>query len=172
MTNYQIDNDSWFHEGGYSQLYPLIGYENLAFKEYSSKKRAEYARKIQKKLSQFDLAPAVFSDIIKLPYAKSLEGWTPDNSDWGYVTELAQHGTVSSRQIQNLVNKIFEKTELKFWDCHYTNIGYIKRNGKQKVVCIDTGKESFNGYCNAWGNVDPGPKCRYCSKYECNCIDY
>ena len=37
------------------------------------------------------------------------------------------------------------------------NIGLIKRR-KKKLVCIDTGKESFSGYSNAWGYLDPGPK--------------
>jgi hypothetical protein len=171
MANYLIDNDSWFKEGGYAQLYPILNYDNLAFKEFPSKKKADYARKIQYELSIFDLAPKVISKTIKLEYAKSIEGYIPEQSEWGYITELAQHGTVSSVRIQNLVNKIFLKTRLKFWDCHYSNIGYIKRRGKSKVVCIDTGKESFDGRANAWGNPDPGPKCSYCFKYECNCID-
>jgi len=172
MSEYLINNDDWFHEGGYAQLYPILNHDTIGFKEFPSKKKADYARKIQVKLSQFDLAPKVLTETIKLKYSQSLENWTPQISDWGYVTELAQHGTVSSRQIQNLVNKIFKNTKLKFWDCHFSNIGYIRRKGKPKIVCIDTGKESFDGYANAWGNADPGPKCCYCLKYECTCIDY
>ncbi|NBU33520.1 hypothetical protein EB118_10320 [bacterium] len=172
MNDYLINNDDWFHEGGSAQLYPILNYDSIGFKEFSSKKKAEYARKVQLKLSKFDLAPKVLSKTIKLKYAQSVEGWNPEISGWGFVTELAQHGTVSYRQIQNLVDKIWSKAALKFWDCHYSNIGYIKRKGKPKVVCIDTGKESFDGYANAWSNPDPGPKCCYCLKYECNCTDY
>ena len=55
-------------------------------------------------------------------------------------------------ELENLVNKIKEKTGLKFWDCHWTNVGYINN---RLVNCIDTGKESFTPYCNAWGFVEP-----------------
>jgi hypothetical protein len=75
-------------------------------------------------------------------------------------------------EIQNLVNIIHDKTGLKFWDCHYYNIGYVTRNKKSKLVCIDTGKESFDRECNAWGFSEPGPKCNYCKKYQCKCSIY
>jgi hypothetical protein len=68
-------------------------------------------------------------------------------------------------KLQNLVEKIKDKTGMKFWDCHWSNVGYLKG----KLVCIDTGKESFTPYCNAWGFEDAGPKCPYCSKYQCYC---
>lgn len=171
MNKYLINNDTWFREGGYSQLYPIIKYKKIAFKEFASKTKAIYARKIQVKLSKFNLAPKVLSRITKLRYAQSIVGWTPDYSDWGYVTELAEHRDLSHSQIQNLVDTIYSETKLKFWDCHSSNIAYIKRNGKYKPVCIDTGKESFDGCANAWGNDNPGPKCCYCLRFDCNCID-
>ena len=62
-----------------------------------------------------------------------------------------------------------EKTGLKFWDCHWYNVGLVKRGKVKKVVCIDTGKESFNGMANAWGYNTPGPQCGYCNEYQCNC---
>ena len=68
-------------------------------------------------------------------------------------------------KLENLVNKIREKTGLKFWDCHWTNVGYTNN----RLVCIDTGKESFTPYCNAWGFIEPGPKCPYCNDYQCYC---
>ena len=40
-------------------------------------------------------------------------------------------------ELENLVNNIREKTGLKFWDCHWTNVGYINN----RLVCIDTGKK-------------------------------
>jgi hypothetical protein len=67
------------------------------------------------------------------------------------------------------VDNIRDKTGLKFWDCHWTNIGYIKRGRRKLLVCIDTGAESFTPYCNAWGFEEPGPKCPYCDKYQCYC---
>jgi hypothetical protein len=70
------------------------------------------------------------------------------------------------------VTKIHEKTKLKFWDCHWSNVGVIQRKGRNKVVCIDTGKESFDGCANAWGFADPGPKCSYCLRYQCRCSEY
>jgi hypothetical protein len=93
-------------------------------------------------------------------------------TNWGYITEIAdtvQHGDISLHIIQNLVDSIYKKCGLKFWDCHYDNIGLVKRNRKQQLVCIDTGKESFSGLCNAWGFSDPGPRCNYCFKYQCRC---
>ena len=70
------------------------------------------------------------------------------------------------------MQNIEKKTKLKFWDCHYYNMGYIKRNNKAKLVCIDTGSESFNRDADAWGMGTPGPKCNYCNKYQCNCSLY
>jgi 5-methylcytosine-specific restriction endonuclease McrA len=104
--------------------------------------------------------------------------WTPTQSitGWGFVTEKATVITYEDNprylhKIQKLVDAIWEKTRLKFWDCHEHNVGYIKRGHAHKLVCIDTGKESFDGNANAWANPDPGPKCSYCEKYECNCSD-
>jgi hypothetical protein len=75
------------------------------------------------------------------------------------------------KEIQSLVEEIYQKTGLKFWDCHWYNVGTVKRHNKRKVVCIDTGKESFDGDSNAWGFADPGPKCSYCNRYKCKCED-
>ena len=75
------------------------------------------------------------------------------------------------KNIQSLVEDIREKTGLKFWDCHWYNVGLVNRNNRAKLVCIDTGKESFNGVSNAWGFADPGPKCCYCNTYQCKCSE-
>jgi hypothetical protein len=92
-------------------------------------------------------------------------------SGWGYITELAKPTNVNIQlwKIQRLVDAIYDKTKLKFWDCHSLNIGYIIRKGKKKLVCIDTGKETWDGYANYFGNSDPGPKCSYCLRYKCKC---
>jgi hypothetical protein len=173
---YLIDYSDWFEEGGYCQLYPIKNHPHLGFKEFYTKKKAASAYSIQKKLSKFDLAPKVYSKVCKLNFAQEDDGYCPDPSDWGYVTELAKTHAAATKikmqDIQHLVERIHKKTGLKFWDCHWYNVGTVKRSSKTKVVCIDTGKESFDGYANAWGFAEPGPKCCYCLKYQCNCLEY
>ena len=93
---------------------------------------------------------------------------------WGYVTVKAaeveeDYSEKSLQQLQKLVEKIYDKTQLKFWDCHWWNIGIIKYRKKPRVVCIDTGSESFIRDYNAWGFNTPGPRCDLCDKYQCKC---
>lgn len=170
---YQIDYSDWFDEGGYCQVYPIKDHKNLVFKEFRNKKKAVEALSYQKKLAKFDLAPKVYTNVCKLDFAKEPDILFDQTSDWGYVTEYAKihkaNTSITMEQIQDLVDEILEKTGLKFWDCHWYNIGTIKRNKKKKVVCIDTGKESFSGMSNAWGYSEPGPQCCYCFKYQCKC---
>lgn len=172
-TTYEIDYSDWFDEGGYCQVYPIKNYKELVFKEFRNKKKASEALTIQKKLSKFDLAPKAISKVCQLSFAKEDGIIFDDMSDWGYVSECAKtckaNSTISMRQIQQLVDDILDKTGLKFWDCHWYNIGLVKRSGKTKVVCLDTGKESFDIDSNAWGFAEPGPKCCYCYRYQCRC---
>ena len=168
-TKYKIDLYSDFDQGGYCALYSINDHSNKAFKEFISKSRAEYARKIQIKLSRYNLAPKVFSKLCKLKYETL---FPTQKSGWGYITEKAlpaNHTKNTMILLQDLVEKIEIKTKLKFWDCHWHNIGFVKRGKYKKLVCIDTGEESFSGYSNAWGNPDPGPKCYYCKTYDCKC---
>ena len=172
-TDYEIDYSDWFDEGGYCQVYPIKNHKGLAFKEFRNKKKASEALSYQKKLAKFDLAPKLYSKVCKLKFAKEENILFTDISDWGYITEYAKtfkaNTGISMEQIQQLVDEILDKTGLKFWDCHWYNIGTVKRNNKKRVVCIDTGKESFSGISNAWGYSEPGPRCCYCSYYQCNC---
>lgn len=172
-VSYEIDYSGWFDEGGYCQVYPIKNHSELVFKEFRSKKKACEAHSYQKKLAKFDLAPKIFSKVCKLKFAQEEDILFSDVSDWGYVTEYAKtckpNKDVSMSEIQYLVDEILNKTGLKFWDCHWYNIGVIKRNKKKRLVCIDTGKESFSGVSNAWGFSMPGPRCCYCSDYQCNC---
>jgi hypothetical protein len=168
--NYKIDYSDWFDEGGYCQFYPIKDHISLGFKEFYSKRDAQKAYSIQQKLSKFDLAPKIYSNVCKLEMVDDQDQDFINISDWGYVTEIARtQDKLPLKYIQKLVNDIYKKTNLKFWDCHYHNMGWIKRGRSKKLVCIDTGKESFNGFANAWGNSDPGPKCGYCKKYNCKC---
>jgi hypothetical protein len=172
-TSYEIDYSDWFDEGGCCQVYPIKDRPGLVFKEFRSKKKANEAYSIQKKLAKFDLAPKVLDKVCKLNFAQDGDFVFIDSSDWGYITEYAkickENTIISMKDIQNLVESIAAKTGLKFWDCHWYNVGLIHRDGTKKLVCIDTGKESFTSDANAWGNIDPGPKCSYCSKYNCKC---
>jgi len=175
MNNLLIDLAKGYSEGGYCNVTNLIGHKNKVFKEFGSKKKAAEAIKYQKILAKYDLAPKVYGNICKLQYALSKNLYLTEKSSWGYVTEKAIPIKKPNKKIifllQDLVETITIKTKLKFWDCHWYNIGFIKRGKNKKLVCIDTGKESFDGYSNAWGNPDPGPKCSYCNSYNCKCED-
>ena len=169
---YTIHDDGFgcFEEGGCAEFYWIKEDKTLGFKQFGSKKTAIIAYNKQKLLSKFDLAPKVIGKITKLKYE-----WG-DDTDWGYVTERARildEKVMKKRlrDIQNLVETIEDKTRLRFWDCHYWNVGYVKRNNKAKLVCIDTGPESFSNIANAWGFGKPGPKCDYCNRYQCRCSD-
>lgn len=174
-TKYQIDYSDWFDEGGYCQVYPIKNHQHMIFKEFRSKKKAHEALSYHKKLAKFDLAPKIYSGICRLEFAPEDEVYQPEPSDWGYVAECARtckaNSKISMQNIQYLVEEIYEKTGLKFWDCHWYNVGLVKRGQKNCVVCIDTGKESFSRVCNAWGLGDAGPKCCYCKKYQCKCSE-
>lgn len=177
-TDYKVDM-SWHISGAYCDFLPLQDYTDIGFKAFKNKKKAEQALLNQKKLALFDLAPEPITDICKIQYGydtKLLEFWEPKDllTNWGFVTEKANildinKDKIPFKQIQKLVDNIREKTKIKFWDCHELNIGYIKRGRSKKLVCIDTGKESFESYANAWGFEEPGPKCPYCFKYQCRC---
>lgn len=171
---YLIDYSDWSDEGGYCQVYPIHDQKNWIFKEFRSKKKAQESYRLQKELAEYDLAPQIYSNICRLKFMEE-DGWQPDEpSDWGYITERATpvpHNDTFMKGIQSLVEEIKEKTGLKFWDCHWYNVGLVNRKKHKRLVCIDTGKESFNGVANAWGFADPGPKCCYCDKYQCKCSE-
>jgi len=176
---YTIDINT-FDEGGSAEFYDIKENKNLGFKQFRNKKFANAAYNKQKLLSRFGLAPKVYGKVCKLEIIVNVGGYGDysyiDYTNWGYVTEkarLADEKVMKKRlrEIQSLVESIEKKTKLKFWDCHYYNMGYIKRNNKAKLVCIDTGNESFSRYANAWGFNKPGPKCDYCNRYQCRCSD-
>lgn len=165
-------------EGGSAEFYPIKEDNRLGFKQFRSKKFANKAYEKQKLLSKYHLAPKVVGKICKLKIEITNfagENYTYTHSTgWGYVTEKAKildEKVMKKRlkDIQNLVETIENKTRLRFWDCHYWNVGYIKRKNKAKLVCIDTGPESFDRDANAWGFGKPGPKCDYCNRYQCHC---
>ena len=170
---YTIDLNRW-DEGGSAEFYHIKEDKNLGFKQFRNKKFANIAYNKQKLLSRFSLAPKVYGKVcrleIKIENFGGKEYTYSDYTNWGYVTEKARMADEKVmkkrlREIQSLVQSIEKKTKLKFWDCHYYNMGYVKRNNKAKLVCIDTGSESFNCDADAWGMGTPGPKCAYCNRY-------
>lgn len=176
-NDYLID-ESWHDSGGYCDFLPIKGHTDIGFKSFKAKKKATDAWQNQKLLSKFDLAPEPLSGICKIPFfykPSVLKYITPEETltGWGFVTEKADlmpcDNGVPYKKIQDLVENIWKNTHMKFWDCHENNVGYVKRGRSKKLVCIDTGPESFKGYANAWGFEEPGPKCPYCLKYQCKC---
>ena len=167
----QSDDFDCYDEGGSAEFYGIKENKNLGFKQFRNKRSATIAYEHQSLLSKFYLAPIVIGAVTKLYFE-----WG-EKTNWGYLTEKAKvldEKIMKKRlkEIQFLVETIEQKTKLKFWDCHYYNMGYIKRNAKTKLVCIDTGAESFMSLANAWGFAKPGPKCCYCKKSQCKCSEY
>jgi hypothetical protein len=172
MSNLLIDLSKDHAQGGFCNVHEIVGHKDIVFKEFGNKKTAIESYKYQKLLTRFDLAPKIYSKICKLDYAPYGFYSIDEPSSWGYVTEKAlpvNHTKKTMVLLQELVENIAIKTKLKFWDCHWYNIGFLKRGRSKKLVCIDTGKESFSGYSNAWGGSTPGPKCGYCNYYQCKC---
>ena len=154
MDKYLIDYSGWSDEGGSCQVYPIKDKQDWIFKEFRNKKKAQESYKYHKLLAKFDLAPKIYSKIIRLEFAEE-DGFKPcEPSDWGYITERAypiKHTNGGMRKIQDLVEIIHDTTGFQFWDCHWFNVGLVSREDKHKLVCIDTGKESFQSFNNAWG---------------------
>lgn len=169
MTEYIIDYSDWCDSGGCCQVYPIKNRSDLVFKEFRTKNKAISSFKLQQKLNFHDLAPKIFTKVSRLSFAED-DGFDEQQSDWGYVTERAVvSDKISLEKLQNLVDEIYNKTGLSFWDSHYYNVGFVDRSGDSRLVCIDSGKESFIRDSNAWGLNFPGPFCRNCCEYQCKC---
>ena len=153
------------------------------FKEFDNKEDAEYAHRVQSKLSMNNLAPLVLSDIGKIRYRLSDIIACKDNgmtlSGWGYITEIAEMigcggndcecGECADifdtkyRQVNRLVNKI-EDMGLEFMDAHVGNVGYVIRRGKKVLVCVDCGEESVYDVDESYDNEEDECDCPACRK--------
>lgn len=140
------------NSGSRSSFYVID--DERGFKDFEGYDEAEYAHNVQSMLAAYDLAPKVLSDIGKIRYRDDLE-----LSGWGYITEIAETigcggnecscgecdaegmSEVYHSRIEKLCNKIYD-LGLEFMDAHIGNVGYVVRNGKRKLVCIDCGRES------------------------------
>ena len=143
-------NTTYIGKGSRSAFYKVTQRKGL--KTFYSKKSATYAHTAQYTLSEYNLAPKIYGGIKKLRAKNS------GNIRWGYYTELAK--TIACNlnectcgkcedvenamidEITDLVNEI-EECGYYFSDSHIGNIGYVRREGKSVLVCIDTGEESL-----------------------------
>lgn len=144
------------------------------FKEFCGKYEAEYAHAVQSKLETYDMAPYVLSQVGKIRMSNG------DLSDWGYITEIAKTigcgGNMCScgecddtleysydRQICKLAHEMMYTAGVEFTDCHIGNVGFVRRNGKRVMVCIDFGSESV---CDEDCPIDPYDD----DEHDCSCI--
>lgn len=144
------------------------------FKEFGDKDEAEYAHAVQSKLSAWDMAPEVLSQIGKI---RKSDG---SLSDWGYLTEIAQtigcggnechcgecdedYYFMYESQIQDLTDNMLRIVGVEFMDNHIGNVGFVRRNRKKVLVCIDFGSESvYDEDCVVDPYDDEEDKC-YCA---------
>jgi hypothetical protein len=151
MPSYAIEK--FVDEGSRSRFYSLSG-RRRGFKTFINKSDAEYAYEVQVTLSKYDLAPRVHSEVGRVRMSNG------ELSRWGYVTERAKlitprghEGGCHCGRCEDMdeyySEEIFAlKMELEdlgfyFGDCHIGNVGHIRRNGQDVLVCIDTGRESI-----------------------------
>jgi hypothetical protein len=153
--------------------------EHRGFKEFESKRDAEYAQEVQFILSNNNAAPKVLSDVGRIVLPEHLRCDEKKFSGWGFITELAEMVGCGGNdcgcgecddiyesiypKVKRLHNKI-ERLGYHFADDHVGNIGYIKRRGRKVLVCIDTGRESI--YDNN-DDVDYSSDYNNCSCYQC-----
>jgi hypothetical protein len=150
--------------GSASSFYTLKN-SKRGFKTFETQEAAIVSHYNQTKLAEHDLAPRVYSEVGRVRVRGEL-------SDWGYITEIAttigcggndcsccdrdELEEMWSEEIDNLVSDI-EDIGFYFGDCHSGNVGFVRRNGRGVMVCIDTGDESVSS--------DDGPCfCLVCKK--------
>lgn len=134
-----------------SAFYKLKGYKDRGFKTFSDKLSADIAHTNQVELSMYNLAPYVYSQVGRV---RKGDG---SLTSWGYITEIAEliccpgnecwccdrEGLEDDYEyeIGNLTREM-EEHGFSFGDNHAGNVGFVKRNGVDVMVCIDTGDES------------------------------
>lgn len=152
--------------------------DTRGFKEFESYAQAEYARNVQMKLAQYNLAPKVYSEIGRIRIGKEKE-----LTQWGFMTEIAQMlgcggNDCACGECDDLyeekypvikrLRKKLEKIGVDFADDHIGNVGYVKRRGKWVLVCIDTGEESVydDEYGTDYSDYEGGCSCSHCKNYR------
>ena len=117
---------------------------------YDGRHEAKMAHEMQSTLSYFDLAPEVLSGVSKRNIGENT--WL-----WGYYTEEAElleecscdeyYGCdicedTKQERVQ-VCDAIAHWCGLEYTDYHPGNFGYIWRDQRWKMVCIDTGVKGF-----------------------------
>lgn len=147
-----------YHSCGSCSSFYTLKNSKCGFKCFADREDAIYARNIQNILSEYNLAPKVYSEVGRIRIGKKRKQF----SSWGYITEIAQTlgcpgndcdcgecdslGSVYEEEINSLLSSI-EDLGFIFCDAHIGNLGWIKRKGKKILVCIDTGAESVIEDC-------------------------
>ena len=170
-----------FADAGSRSVFFVID-DTRGFKEFESYEQAEYARNVQMKLAQYNLAPKVYSEIGRIRIGKEKE-----LTQWGFMTEIAQMlgcggNDCACGECDNLyeekypvikrLHKKLEKIGVNFADDHIGNIGYVKRRGKWVLVCIDTGVESVydDEYDTDYNDYESDScSCIHCQKLKESC---
>lgn len=142
------------------------------FKEFGDKDEAEYAHAVQSKLSTYDMAPNVLSQVGKIRMSNG------ELSYWGYITEIAEmigcggnecscgecdedYYYMYDDKIQDLTDNMLRIAGIEFMDNHIGNVGFIRRNRKKVLVCIDFGQESVYDEDTDMGDDE---------EHECSCV--
>jgi hypothetical protein len=151
-----------------------IGRKWIGFKEFESKKEAEFAHRVQSHLAQFDLAPMVYGDVGMI---RRHDG---ELTHCGYLTEVAKlmpecydddcDGECFLTDCENgyAISKVIDELDthgLSYSDAHRANFGFIRRKGHWLPVVIDVGVESFSD----WDERIYG-RFEY-DDYGCDCYD-
>jgi hypothetical protein len=150
-----------------SSFHKLKGQRGRGFKIFGSKEDAVIAHINQSKLSAYNLAPYVYSQVGRVRQSdKSLTGW-------GFITEIAEliccpgnsckccDRTSIMYDYENEVDNLVDNMQdcgFEFGDNHPGNVGFVNRDGNRVMVCIDTGDESV---------LSPECYCITCRKGGC-----
>jgi hypothetical protein len=156
------------NRGSRSEFFIIDKKKKLGFKTFDNKYDAKYALETQSYLSKFNLAPEVYSRVKRRRHKNKITGW-------GFDTEIAKtigcSGNVcncENNECDTLYSKYSPKIDIlvdaileygyEFCDTHLGNVGFIYRNRKKILVCIDTGPESIVGTDNDMCD------CSYCGE--------
>lgn len=123
------------------------------FKEFPTRLDAEHSHRLQKMAAEAMLAPAVYSEVgrIRLPDGEL--------SGYGYITQIARPLSCTGNchcdkcedieakyyhDFHNITSFLDTECGICYYDCHPGNFGWIRKNGKRHLVCVDFGLESCN----------------------------
>ncbi|NDA64506.1 MAG: hypothetical protein EBX50_21125, partial [Chitinophagia bacterium] len=126
----------------------------------------------------YNLAPKVYSEIGRIRIGKEKE-----LTQWGFITEIAQMlgcggNDCSCGECDDLYEEMYPSVRrlrkkldnigVDFGDDHIGNIGYVRRRGRNVLVCIDTGEESVydDEYARDYSDYESDCSCEYCQNHR------